>query len=497
MPAKKRPQDDPIAAIQAAAEQAYLDRWRRLVELVSPDRRAVRPSLAVLAVDPGRKTINLKSGHTFTVAGDHGEIEFATVRDETLPAVQIAGIEPVAGLRPAVGRGEMSGLRLQVRRLGDEPLAALRLHIADPAMFAEVLRSAEVYLRSESGFQRVAATAAGIESGPDLYPTPRLGSAARSLLAAFFHAPLALSFLDLQFTDPGSDLLDFLLLFDDPAAAPRLDPQTIRTGAIAVVNRRLNSVNVTVEPTQAFEPVPVPDGHEVVEVAQVQAFRGKGQWVECRPWLGSRHSWKHRSTTGSQYVTSHVPGRLSIGLVEPGRGLDATGTNLNVRVVLASPAASLLPAGTPVVGDRGEKASLAVESSRLLLPAEIEPPELEAEFRANTWLTRGRGDATAGLRALLDQAAGGSLDVSQRPAKPRGQAAMAAIERVTLAASAADARLPVLDVVVETVSAVEPHLFLLLATLERALPLLAPPLTATRLVHRTPEGERSWTPRAA
>jgi hypothetical protein len=493
---RPNPTADSFAELRRRGELAHRERTARLVEVASPDRVVWHPPVTVLAVDAGREPLTLPADYLFSVAGPAGDLEFVTVRPETVPDVRLERAERIAPT------GERGGLRLLVRCPGERPVDVLRFHVADPATFADVLAGADVFVRSPGGDLRPArVSASGIEQADDLYETPPLGCRGRTLLTAFFHAPLAFAFLDVRPEEPCTGGVEVLVLFRDPAAVARLDPAAFRLGCVPMRNRRVTSVHVTVEPTGTYEHVAVPDGQVVVRVGTVQAFRGRGEWVECRPWLGTRYPWKHRPGTTARYVLAdHGSDRGPlIGVVEPGRGLDATATHLNVQLVLADPLAAGLPAGAAAVGDRGERARSAVESSRLMRPAAVDPAEVDAEARAGGWLGRGRaGDATAALVALLRQAAGCHAAHASRNPRPAAAGVIDAVRSVRVGRGVTGGPFPVLEVTVELGEGdYERHTAVLFArVLERALPLFAPPLCSTRLTVRTPEGETSWAPRS-
>jgi hypothetical protein len=231
----------------------------------------------------------------------------------------------------------------------------------------------------------------------------------------------------------------------------------------------------------------------------VQYFCGNGQWEDCRPWLGTRYAWKERREDyRPQYVLSGLTGdrRPAIGVVEPGRGLDARATHLNVELILADEAASRIAVGTTATGDRGEQAITVARGSPLLVPLDIEPLELDAEARASGWLSRGAcGDVTDGLCSLLERAGGGVGPSSGRIPAPT--VFESCVKRMTTRIAPSEGCFPLLDIELELdrdkVERHTGHIFA--AVLERSLPFFAPPHTGTRLTLLTPEGSRQWQPR--
>jgi hypothetical protein len=482
-------------------DQAEYDRVRRLVRMVSPDRTAVRPSLAILALEPKREPIVLPAGYPFVAAGPAGSVDLLTVREEFVPAMQLDGAERIAQCRLIPERGELSGLCLHVSNPSAARLSQLRFFVRDLETLAWLLMHGECVVRTENNEIRpTQMQPCGIELAHDLYPTPSLGCRGRSLWSAFFHAPFALAFVDLTFAEVTDRELDVLVLFRNPVDAERIDPAKFQLGCVPVVNQRTLSVNVTVEPTRTFEPIPVPSGQTVAGIGRVQAFHKSGAWADCRPWLGTRHPWKHRRDAEPQYVLSARDGNpwFAIGLVEPHRGLEATATNLNVELLLADSAAGRLAVGASAVGDRGEQAVITGSVSPLLLALDVEPLELEAETCANGWLSRSsRGDVTDGLRTLLDRAASSVGSTGGRTLRAPALDAAALIRLATVRSASATGPFPLLSLEVELNShAVEPHMAHLFAlVLERSLPLFAPALTGTQLTIQTPEGARQWQPR--
>jgi hypothetical protein len=482
-------------------DQGEDDRVRRLVRMVSPDRTAVRPSLAILALEPKREPIVVPAGYPFTATGPAGSVDLLTVRDEYLPAVRIETAERVAPCRMVPERGELSGLCLHVANPSAAPVSQLRFFVHDLETLAWLLTHGECVVRTENNEIRPAQMQpSGIEFADDLYPTPSLGCRGRSLWSAFVHAPFALAFVDLTFAEVTPRELDVLVLFRNPVDAERIDPAKFQLGCVPVVNRRALSVNVTVEPTRTFEPIPVPSGQTVAGIGRVQAFRKNGDWADCRPWLGTRYPWKHRRDAEPQYVLSARDRNpwFAIGLVELHRGLEVTTTNLNVELILADAGAGRLGVGAAAVGDRGEQAAITGSVSPLLVPLDVEPLELEAETCANGWLSRSsRGDVTDGLRALLNRAAGGVGSAGSRTPRAPAFDAASLICRATVRSASATGPFPLLSLEVElNGQAVEPHMAHLFAlVLERSLPLFAPALTGTQLTLQTLEGARQWQPR--
>jgi hypothetical protein len=238
----------------------------------------------------------------------------------------------------------------------------------------------------------------------------------------------------------------------------------------------------------------------VAGIGRVQVFHSNSEWSDCRPWLGTRYPWKHRRDAEPQYVLSARNGNpwFAIGLVEPRRGLEGTATHLNVELILADAAVSRLAVGTAAVGDRGEQAVVAASASPLLVPLDVESLELEAETRANGWLSRsGHGDVTEGLRALLERAAGGVGSEGGRTPRSPAFDACALIRRATVRSASSNGSYPLLSLEVElNWQEVEPHKgYLFALVLERSLPLFAPALTGTQLSLHSQKGVRQWQPR--
>jgi type VI protein secretion system component VasA len=470
--------------------RATVDRTRRLIELVSPDRAAVRAPVAVLSVKPGKEPRELKSNYMFCVQGER-TIEFVTTHTGRIVPAAIERVE----------RLESTGaVELHVKRTGPAPsLSPLRFHFANLTDFARVLLDARVTVREPGREWRpVVLTPGGIEDGHAVYAAPSRGCPGRSLLTAMFHTPLALTFIDFNFADPGTPELEFRLQFSDRQAAMQVDPRQIRLNCIPVINRRSMPVHVTVEPTSTYEIIAVPDGQIVAEIERVQAFEGDGRWTECLPWLGQRHVWKHRTLASAQYVVnreSAAQGQfVEIGLAEPGRGPDTQGIHLNVSLHLADPAAERIAVGTAAIGDRGEQATTVTWVAPLLIPRPSDPAELDAECLANGWLQHSRGgDLTSGLRALLAQAALGYTSIEGRAPRSPLCSVIESLQRSRSRVEPGIETHPTLrvevDLDLQVIDRSQECLFI--AVLDRAVSLCAPPSTATQLHLTRAEGGRT------
>ena len=285
-------------------QQAEDARVQRLVRTVNQDRTAVRPPLCILAVQPKREPVVLRCGYPFAAAGPAGSVDLLTVRDECVPAVRLEGAERIVQSRLVPERGEVFGVRLSVSNPSAAALSHLRFFVQDLDTLAWLLTHAEIVVRPADGDVRSAKMlASGIERADDLYPTPALGCRGRSLWAAYFHAPSALAFLDISFAEIAAKSLDVFALFRNPLDAERIEPSKFQLGCVPAVNQRTLKFNVTVEPTHTFEPIPVVSGQTTAGIGKVRAFRSNGVWADCRPWLGTRYPWKHRSLCRSPWPT--------------------------------------------------------------------------------------------------------------------------------------------------------------------------------------------------
>jgi hypothetical protein len=235
----------------------------------------------------------------------------------------------------------------------------------------------------------------------------------------------------------------------------------------------------------------------------VQLFRGRGEWAECRPWLGTRFPWRHKVPVSGRYALTRTNGLTppAIGLIDPGAGLNAADVHqFHVELFLADTQAHALPCGTAATGNSGLQAELVAPPSPLLIPAEIDPAELEAETAASGWLSRDRGgDVTVALRAVLERAACGLT--TARGGRPPGLAsALSQIDGLVRAMTRTGPVVngfPGVEVEIDLDSGRYPGRapYLFANVLERALGFFARPLTYTRLTVRIDTGVMTWSPR--
>jgi Type VI secretion system, TssF len=498
------------ADLRREVEAGAAEHARRVIETFARDRVALRPGVAVAEVRPTRDEQVVRTGDLFFAAAPAGQIDFVATRDEVVPPISLTDSGPVEEARPVVpGRW---GYRAVLAKPAETPWPdRFRFYLSDAASAQAVYQGLFVgggcVARPDGGewrAVRVLPTAA--EHAAGLFPTAPLGCWGRALLSAWFHAPFAFPFFDVTgLAEVGgtADSIEVVFLFRDPALPSRLPAGSIRTGCVPLVNRRAETVLVTVEATTAFTTLPVPAGQAVAGVGRVQVFRGQGEWAECRPWLGDRHPWRHKTPVPARYALS-APGGLTppgIGLIEPGADLSsADATHLHVELFLADTQVHTIPAGAAVGGNGGQRAELVAAPAPLLVPAAIDPAELEAEAKAAGWLGRGgEADVTEALRVVLERAAGPLT--TARGGRPSGlPLALAQIDGLVGAATRPGpvvGGFPGTEIEVELDAGrfVDRAPFLFAAALERALGFFARPLTYTRLKVRTEGGELVWSPR--
>jgi hypothetical protein len=480
--------------------RANEERTRRMVELVSPDRVAVRPALAVVALEAGEETVPLKTGTLFFVNTAERTLEFETPYATTIEPVQLGRAEKSL----TTGHAQ---IRLLVKRTNPgQTLNTLRVHVADLLAFVQVLHHCKISLRTAAN-QSVPVTvkATGIEQGHRLYPVPPRGCPGRSLLTAMFHAPLALTFLELQFADPGTEVLEFVWEFREAALAEAIDPAVFRLNCVPVINQRsdiLSSVQVTLKPTKAFEPIPAPAGQVITGLGVVEAYGASNEWLECRPWLGQRFPWLHRVEADVQYVVDRPTGNGDrpwlIGLVETGTVARITERHLNIPRKLADLSADEIAPGAPGTDDLGKPIEVVALAGRMLLPREIDPIELETEFLVNGWLAHCRqGDATLGLQALLQSTGLAYTSTKGRAFRNPLLRLISAARQVRVWGEGRLENFPLLHVelTLPAPTGDDGYEAFLLAVLERSLPLFAPPLTATQLTIHSAGGALPCAPR--
>jgi hypothetical protein len=237
-------------------------------------------------------------------------------------------------------------------------------------------------------------------------------------------------------------------------------------------------------------------GQVVAGFGRVQLFRGNGDWVECRPWLGTRYPWRHKVAVSGRYAVTKANGVTppSIGLIDPGADLNTPDVNqLHVELLLADTQAHIVPRGAALTGKHGLRAELIAAPTPLLIPAQIGQAELEAETTAAGWLSRHQGgDATDALRAMLESAAGGLT--TTRGGRPAGlPSALAQIDgllRATTRTGPVRNGFPGTEVEIELDAGRFPGRapYLFANVLDSALSCFSRPLTWTRLIVRTEGG---------
>jgi len=457
-------------------------RAARHMEFVAPDRIVIRPAVAVVAVKPATEVLELPTGYLFTASVADRMVEFVTVRPESIVPVQIERIEliTVAG---------MPGLQMCIQSTSRQPISTrLRFHVSDMESFVQVTRDARISVRVGGEWLPVTLTTSGIEEGDALFQSP-LGSRPRGLLTAMFHAPLGLTFFDCEYSGPRSESLELRMLF--PGSGGAVDPGSIRLNCLPVVNQRETSVHVTVPPTSTFRPIPVPEGEVITRIRQVKSYSASREWLECLPWLGQRHAWKHRVLSKVQYCLRRQQNSLDIGVANCGRGIDEQGVHLNVALNLADNQADQVEPDSVVTGDQGELGKL-VSMSPMLCPKPIDPVELDAECLANSLFHPRSEIATSALRALLQQSALPYVGTRGRLPRSPMLPLIEAIQRVTVS-SADETDFPGVqirvDLDLEAIDSVQE--FFVASVLDRGLSLLAPPSTATQFKLSHAAGERT------
>jgi hypothetical protein len=499
-----------LAGLRRDIDSAAAEQVRQVITAIARDRAAIRSSIALAEIRAGKVEYEIQAGDLFFAASPAGQTDFVAIRDEVIPTVTIVESGPVAG--SGTMASGWAGYRLLLNKLGSGPWPdRLRFHLVSAdsaaALYQALFLSGACAARPVDGeWRKLEMLPTAAENAENLFPAPSLGCRGRSLLAAWFHAPFALACFDVAgLAGIGADAESVELMFvvRAHAAFAGLPEGAFRVGCVPLANRRTETVHVTLEASTAFTPLPVPAGQAVSGVGRVQLFRGQGEWAECRPWLGTRYPWRHKIAVSGRYALTRTNGLTppAIGLIDPGADLSAADAHqFHVELFLADTQAHTLPSGTAVTGNSGLQAEMVAAPSPLLIPAEVDPAELEAETTASGWLSRDRGgDATDALRAMLERAAGGLT--TARGGRPAGLASARSqidgLLRATTRTGPVIGDFPGTEVEIELDAGRYPDRapYLFATVLERALSFFARPLTYTRLTVRTEGGVMSWSPR--
>lgn len=499
-----------LAALRREIDASRAEQTRKVIEALAPDRARLRPSVAVAAIRTSKQEQRIRAGDLFFAASPGRQTDFVAIRDDVIPAVDIVESGTVDASRMAAAG--WSGYRVSLKKLNSAPWPdRLQFHLpageSVAAVYQALFLGGACVARPDGGdWQKVELAPTAADNAEGLFPSPTLGCRGRSLLAAWFHAPFAFAFFHvagLAKLGAEAESVEIIFLARDAAAFAALTDGAFRVGCVPLVNRRTETVHVTLEASSTFTPLPVPAGQAVAGIGRVQLFRGQGEWVECRPWLGTQYPWRHKVPVSARYALTRTNGLTppAIGLFDPGADLSTPDAHqLHVELFLADSHAHELSDGTEVTGNSGLRAELVAAPSPLLVPAVIDPAELDAETTAAGWLSRKHGDdVTDALRIVLERAATGLT--TTRGGRPAGlNSALAQIDgllRATIRTGPTIDGFPGIELEIELDAGRFPNRapYLFAAALERALGFFARPLTCTRLIVRTEAGEMTWSPR--
>lgn len=487
--------------LAARREEAEADRERQLVTLLAADRLAARPALILLEIDSPRELQAIDIGHAFQHKVGDEIIGFQAVRAEALVPWAIDQIESMQPRRIDPVRPESRGLRLTLRSAGESHgSTGLRLWIDNPRLHAALTRSTcMVRTGASAPWVVVRVAPAGCVDAERMLPAPRLGSPARSLLTAWFLAPWAFLFIDIDgipASADSSDGFEICFLGDDAALEDTPGSGAIRLNCVVAANLQKTSAHLNVEATTEWTLIPMAPEKALVAVTRVSWFDRVETWHECRPWLGTRHPAFGAAAPLKQYVLRERrddDGRPSVllGLVEPAGTLHDEGlTHLNVEVQIADRRLPRLTPGGEWRGDRGLRGRLVEGPSPFVYPAPLERGELHTEIAVGRLLSGGgSSDRTDRLRELLERCA------ARGDAAPKADALaqIASIKRFTVTPDPLG-RLPgslLLSLEIDSLAWPAGMLPIFKTALDRYLRLSAPVQAQTRLVVHTPEGDLS------
>lgn len=415
------------ARIQLELELQYPAFTNHLLEIVYPHYLGPTPSMMIAELVPDRESAALEAGYVLPrhtelrsrlVEGTQTACVFRTSQDTTLWPVEIAEAEYIESRGDLVAAGvagaaeARAGIRLRLRRTGEQPLNKLDLDRLTLFLSGQgdhgyrlyellcAQTSAVVARSTNRRADWVMPLPGGVEPrgfAPEeaLLPTPRRSFDGYRLLQEYFALPQRFHFVDVcglahalaRCEEPAIDLY-FLLRNGDPAVAVGVTPEAFRLNCVPAINlfeKRCDRLHVT---TGDVEQRVIPDrtaplDYEVHSVEEVIGISGDGEDdVTFRPFYSADEftaasggaaafyaiSRKMRQRSERERLkgarTNHLGSEVYLSLVDQRQAPWAGGlrqlavramvTNRDLPLLLATGAADLfyLPDGGPVASVR-------------------------------------------------------------------------------------------------------------------------------------------------